>query len=171
MKTKFILSAAAMLAFMAAPVFAQHGHSGGSSGSSSMHGSASSHGDDHSSSGHGSSDSDHASKHDADHSGHNSVADKLASNKNLSTKLQGLLPPGTDLQAAASGFKNLGQFVAAVHVSHNLGIPFDQLKATMIGPPEESLGKAIHALKPAVNAKVETKKAEKEAHQDMEHSS
>jgi hypothetical protein len=41
----------------------------------------------------------------------------------------------------AQGFKNLGQLVAAVHVSHNFYIPFDQLKAKMIGPPTESLGK------------------------------
>ena len=78
------------------------------------------------------------------------------------------MPPGTDLQAAASGFKNLGQFVAAVHVSHNLGIPFDQLKAKMQGPPTESLGKAIHELKPDADAKAQTKTAESEAHQDMD---
>jgi hypothetical protein len=164
MKVKFLLGTAATVAFMASPVFAQHGHGGGMPGgaSSSMHGS------DHSSSDHGRPDSDHVSGHDADHSGHNSVSQKLASNTKLAGKLQGLLPPGTNLQTAASGFKNLGQFVAAVHVSHNLGIPFDQLKAKMLGPPSESLGKAIHDLKPTANAKAETKKAESEAHQDMD---
>jgi hypothetical protein len=171
MKTKLFLSAAAMVAFMAAPVFAQHGHSG-SAASSSMHGSSSTHADDHSSSTHGNSDADHSSGHDdATHSGHNSVSERLASNTKLASKLQSLLPPGTDLQAAAAGFKNLGQFVAAVHVSHNLGIPFDQLKAKMTGPGAESLGKAIHELKPDANTKAETKKAETEAHQDMEHGS
>src|SRR5215813_3064095 len=165
MKSRFLLSAAAMIAFASAPVFAQHGHGGGGQGGSSslsMHGSD----HDHSSSTHGKSD-DHVSGHDS----HGSISQKLASNTKLASKLQSLLPPGTDLNAAAAGFKNLGQFVAAVHVSHNLGIPFDQLKAKMIGPPSESLGKAIHALNPALNAKVETKKAEKEAHQDMEHGS
>jgi hypothetical protein len=49
--------------------------------------------------------------------------------------------------------------VAAVHVSHNLGIPFDQLKAKMIGPPKESLGKAIHALKPAAIQRRKARKA------------
>ena len=166
MKTKFILSAAAMLAFMAAPVFAQHGHGGGSGSSgSSMHGNSSLSANDHSSS------SGKKSGHDSSNSGRSSISQKLAPDTKLAGKLQGLLPPGTDLQAAASGFKNLGQFVAAVHVSHNLGIPFDQLKAKMQGPPSESLGKAIHDLKPAANAKLETKKAEKEAHQDMEHGS
>jgi hypothetical protein len=160
MKAKLFLSAAAMVAFMASPVFAQHGHGGGMGSSASMHGS------DHSSSTHGSS---------GDHSGQgstqSSVSTRLSSNTKLASKLQGLLPPGTDLQTAASGFKNLGQFVAAVHVSHNLGIPFDQLKAKMQGPPTESLGKAIHELKPDADAKAQTKTAESEAHQDMDNDS
>lgn len=169
MKSKLFLAGMAMLAFMAAPVFAQHGHGGGSS--ASMHGSSSMHGDDHASSSHGDNDGDHGSGHDSATSGHSSVSQKLASNTKLASKLQGLLPPGTDLQTAATGFKNLGQFVAAVHVSHNLGIPFDQLKAKMLGPPSMSLGKAIQALQPAANAKTETQKAESEAHQDLEHGS
>jgi hypothetical protein len=96
-----------------------------------------------------------------------SVSEKLTDNTKLANKLQSLLPTGTNLQNAAQGFKNLGQFVAAVHVSHNLGIPFDQLKAKMIGPPKESLGKAIQALKPDANAKTETNKATKQAKQDI----
>jgi hypothetical protein len=165
MKTRLFLSTAAMIAFAAAPVFAQHGHGGGSGGSSSlsMHGSD----HDHSSSTHGKSD-DHDMDHDGSSHGHSSISQKLASNKQLASKLQSLLPPGTDLNAAAAGFKNLGQFVAAVHVSHNLGIPFDQLKSKMIGPPSESLGKAIHDLKPTADAKAELKKAEHEAHQDLD---
>jgi hypothetical protein len=94
-----------------------------------------------------------------------SVSQHLAQNTELSSKLQGLLPAGTNLQTAAGGFKNLGQFVAAVHVSHNLGIPFDQLKAKM--EAGQSLGKAIQDLKPAVNAKDEARKAEKQAKEDV----
>src|SRR5262249_49862424 len=124
MKAKILLGSAAMVAFMAALVFAQHGHGGGRS--SSMHGS------DHSSSAHGKADADHGSGHDANPSGSKSISQKLVANTKLASKLQGLLPPGTNLQTASSGFKNLGQFVAAVHVSHNLGIPFDQLKAKML---------------------------------------
>src|SRR5215475_15952413 len=153
---------------MAASVFAQHGHGGGRS--SSMHGggrSSSMHGGDHSSSAHNKADADHGSGRDANHSGDKSISQKLAANPKLDSKLQSLLPPGTNLQTAASGFKNLGQFVAAVHVSHNLGIPFDQLKAKMVGPPSESLGKAIQALKPDANSKAETKKATGQAKQDM----
>jgi hypothetical protein len=38
----------------------------------------------------------------------------------------------------------------------------------MLGPPSESLGKAIHDLKPTADAKAELKKAEHEAHQDLD---
>jgi hypothetical protein len=162
MKFKFFLSMVALAVFAALPAFAQHGHGGGASGGS--HGSSSMHGND--SGTHGDS-GDHSSKG----SGESSVSTRLTDNTKLASKLQSLLPPGTNLQTAASGFKNLGQFVAAVHVSHNLGIPFDQLKAKMQGPPSMSLGKAIEALKPAANAKAETKKAEGEAKNDMKSSS
>ena len=91
----------------------------------------------------------------------------LTHNTRLASKLQPLLPAGTDLEQASQGFKNLGGFVAAAHVSHNLGIPFDQLKARMIGPPSESLGKAIQALKPEANHKEEAKRGEKEAKDDI----
>src|SRR5215813_12522307 len=70
------------------------------------------------------------------------VSEQLDRNTHLATKLRGLFPLGTDLKQASSGFKNLGQFVAAAHVSHNLGIPFDQLKARMTGNSSVSLGKA-----------------------------
>ena len=80
------------------------------------------------------------------------VGDQLTRNTNLAAHLQKLLP-GVDLKTAASGFKNLGQFVAAAHVSHNLDISFDALKAKMTGAKPESLGKAIHELKPEVSAK------------------
>jgi len=91
----------------------------------------------------------------------------LTHNTHLASKLQSLLPAGTDLEQASQGFKNLGQFVAAVHVSHNLGIPFDQLRARVIGPPSESLGKSIQALKPEANHREEAKRGEKEARDDI----
>ena len=91
----------------------------------------------------------------------------LTQNTQLNSKLQSLLPPGTDTQAAASGFKNLGQFVAAVHVSKNLGIPFDDLKAKMTGSDAVSLGKAIHELQPSVNTKQAAKEANRQAKHDI----
>lgn len=67
--------------------------------------------------------------------------------------LQPPLPAGTSLQAAASGFKNEGQFIAALHLSHNLSIPFSQLKAEMTGAHHDSLGRAVHDLRPELDAK------------------
>jgi len=99
--------------------------------------------------------------------GSKSAGDLLAQNTKLSSRLETLLPEGTNLQDAAGGFKNLGQFVAAVHVSKNLGIPFEDLKAKMTGPDAEKLGKTIHELKPEVNAKAEAKKANNQAKQDI----
>src|SRR5437016_3734593 len=55
---------------------------------------------------------------------------KLQRNTQLAGKLQSRLA-GADVVTAASGFRNLGQFVAAVNVSHNLGIPFADLKTQM----------------------------------------
>ena len=94
----------------------------------------------------------------------------LTQNTQLSSKLGTLLPAGTNVQQAAAGFKNLGQFVAAVHVSKNLGIPFEDLKSKMTGSGSESLGKAIHQLKPDADAKSEAKKAKKQADNDLRES-
>lgn len=96
------------------------------------------------------------------------VADQLTRNEQLTSKLQGILPAGTNVQDAATGFKNLGEFVAAAHVSHNLGIPFTDLKAKMA--TGTSLGDAIHTLKPDVDHNAEAKKAKAEAAKDMKES-
>ena len=89
----------------------------------------------------------------------------LTQNTKLSQSLANLLPPGTNLADASKGFKNLGQFVAAVHVSHNLDIPFAELKSKMASG--ENLGQAIGDLKPDVNAKGEAKKANKQARETL----
>jgi hypothetical protein len=54
-------------------------------------------------------------------------------NPRLESRLLAMLPAGTTIQDASQGFKNWGQFVAAVHVSNNLNIPFADLKARMTG--------------------------------------
>jgi len=100
----------------------------------------------------------------------------LDHNSHLSTKLEGLLglsgPNALQtLKTDASGFKNFGQFIAAVHVSHNLGIPFSALQAKMTGPNAVSLGKAIQELKPDTDAKSEAKKATKQANDEMNETS
>ena len=90
------------------------------------------------------------------------VQEKLTKNTNLAAKLTARLPAGTDLMAASAGFRNLGQFVAAVNVSSNLKIPFDQLKTKMV-TDGQSLGQAIQALKPVASATIEAQHAEYDA--------
>jgi hypothetical protein len=106
----------------------------------------------------------------------NPVAQKLSTKSNLLGKVQRSLGPTTDLNAATAGFKNFGQFVAAVNVSNNLGIKFDDLKAAMTGTTlagtstgksPQSLGQAIQQLKPGVDSTTEVQKAQVEANVEI----
>ena len=90
------------------------------------------------------------------------VQQKLQKNTNLADKLSTRLPKNTDLMAAAEGFKNLGQFVAAVNVSNNLGLDFTELKTRMVDDGM-SLGQAIQDGKKTVDVETEVRKAETEA--------
>jgi hypothetical protein len=91
------------------------------------------------------------------------VQQKLQRNTNLASKLQSRLPAGTDLNTAAAGFKNLGQFVAAVNVSKNLGLDFPTLKTAMV-TDGKSLGQAIQIQKgTTVDATHEAHQAESDA--------
>ena len=106
-------------------------------------------------------------------SGDTNFAARLSNNTSLSSRLQPLLPAGETLQAAAMGFKNQGQFIAALHVSHNLNIPFDQLKSDMTGPKHDSLGAAIHDLRPDLSSKLvknNVKLADNQTKTDVEES-
>lgn len=93
--------------------------------------------------------------------------ERIERNSQLATRLKALLPSGMTVESAAQGFKNEGQFIAALHVSHNLNIPFAQLKTEMTGKDHDSLGQAIHALMPTANAKAEARKADAEAKVDL----
>src|SRR5258708_21938665 len=133
--------------------FAQHGHgSGGSMGPGVGHGSA-----DHGSTNSNSSGSAHGM----------TVNQILSKNTALAGKIQTLT--GMSAQKACAGFKNLGQCVAAAHVSKNLGISFGCMQADMTGkaPAQGStcpagtgsksltLGKSIQALSPNVHQRLE----------------
>jgi hypothetical protein len=96
----------------------------------------------------------------------NPVAAKISATPQLNARITALLPPNMTLAAASAGFKNQGQFIAALHVSHNLGIPFADLQNDMT-TKHMSLGESIHALSTTVNAKHEVKKAETEATADL----
>jgi len=104
--------------------------------------------------------------------------------KNLTAKFQaqGLLPANTDLKSTCQNFKNLDACIAALHVSHNLGLDFNCLKSDVTGVQTSadmsgckgtagtkimSLNSAIRAMKPEANAKAEAKNAEKQAREDL----
>ncbi len=104
----------------------------------------------------------------APHPAHTVVVPKpIASNPALVTRLTPLLPSGMTLANAAAGFKNQGQFIAALHVSRNLNIPFDQLKADMTGARHLSLGQSIQDLRPATDVKSAVKVAETASRADL----
>jgi hypothetical protein len=88
-----------------------------------------------------------------------------AGDPRLAGTLAKLLPAGTDLRAEASGFRTLGDFVAAAHVSNNLAIPFAALKAKIV--KGDSLGEAIQALRPDTDAQIEARKARAMAADDL----
>jgi hypothetical protein len=98
---------------------------------------------------------------------HGTPSDVLSHNTAIAGKIKTLT--GQDAQTACSGFKNMGQCVAAAHVAKNLDIPggFDALKAKVTGSGSVSLGKAIQALAPTADAKAEAKKAKKQADDDL----
>jgi hypothetical protein len=77
----------------------------------------------------------------------------VTQNAELSSHLQPLLPNGTSVANAAAGFEDQGEFISAVHVAHNLNIPFEQLKAQVTGKNSVSLGKAIKNLRPDLDGK------------------
>ena len=91
------------------------------------------------------------------------VQERLQKNTKLAERLEGRLPRGTDLMDAAEGFRNLGQFVAAVNVSNNLRLDFDKLKVAIVDDGK-SLGQAIQFVKTDVeNPTLVARRAESEA--------
>jgi len=96
-----------------------------------------------------------------------SVSNRISSNPRLLAKVQVLLPTGTTLKDDAKGFTNESQFIAALHASKDLGIPFAQIKAEMTGGDHDSLTQAIHELKPSVDAAAAAKTARAEATADI----
>jgi hypothetical protein len=159
----------------ATAALAQHGHSGSAAGSG-MGSTMGSMGHNTGGSDHGNSGSTKATDSGSTHQP--SVNDILTKNPAIGGKIQTLT--GMSASQACTGFKNLGQCVAAAHVSKNLGISFDCLKSDMTGTAPQStscpagtgtksmsLGKAIQTLDPQADHKAESKKGETQAQQDM----
>ena len=91
--------------------------------------------------------------------------ERVSDYKTLAANLSRKLPIGTDVRAAATGFRNLGDFVAAVQVSNNLKIPFADVKARMMNGG--SLGTAIAALRPEVDSQIEARRARADAYEEL----
>ena len=106
-------------------------------------------------------------KASAGHTSTTTTPRALPRNPKLVAKLQGMLPAGLNVDQAATGFRNQGQFIAAVNVSRNLGIPFADLKTSMVNDGL-SLGQSIQRLKPSANAEVETSRATRWANKQLE---
>jgi len=169
---RMIVMIAAAIGFAVAPAFAQHPH-GGAGGS---HGPAMSNGA-----------VDHSNANGSTNGTPSSPTNVLSKNSKLDSKLtstlqsKGLLPAGTDLKDACAGFKNLGQCMAAIHVSHNLDVPFACMRSNMTGTAPAagttcptgtgssklSLGKSIQGLAPKANPKIESKTGTTQADADL----
>ena len=164
-------SAAAAFSIATTPAFAQHGRPAGSMGGTHSSGST------------------HSGSENEANSGSNSGAlsgGALNPNSKLAVNLRELLPTGIRPQDVCANFTHLGPCVAAIHVSHNLGIDINSLvcdmtlkaigsttacpKGTGTGTKEMSLGRAIQALDPDADSKSESKKANEEAKQDIKDS-
>ena len=105
-------------------------------------------------------------------SAHSSTS--VLSNQHLNTSLtaalgrSGVTVPGGNLQTACSGFRNLGECVAAMHVAQNLNVPFADLQSRMTGSGAVSLGKAIKGVGGAgVNVRKQARIANKQSRKDF----
>jgi hypothetical protein len=90
------------------------------------------------------------------------VQKELQGNLVLADGLRGRLPQGTDLSAAAGGFRRLELFVATVHASNNLDIPFSELKRRIVNDGM-TLGQAIQDIRPKSRYWAEARRAEDDA--------
>ena len=179
MKKTYVFVLAVAVALYCAPAFAQHGHApadpSGMGSANSMNGAS-----------HANSNANGANSNSANSSGGAAAATKgktmdqlLTQNTKLSDKISSLT--GESAQQSCTGFKNLGQCVAAAHVSKNLGINFDCLRSDMTGAAPAttsscpagtgsksmSLGKSIQTLSPKTDSKTATKKGQQQANQDL----
>ena len=175
MKRTYILLLTIALALYCAPAFAQHGHGMGGPGGMGMNGMGAAN--------HGNANSNGGNAGGAGATHGKTMDQLLTQNTKLSDKISNLTKQPAQL--ACAGFKNLGQCVAAAHVSKNLGITFDCLKSDMLGTAplkpsscptgtgakSMSLGKSIQALHPAGDSKTESKKGQQQADQDLKDSS
>ena len=78
----------------------------------------------------------------------NALTTKLSKNPQQMARLTGMLPEGMTLDQATTGFRNQGQFIAALNASRNQGVPFADLQQAMT-VDGLSLGQAVKQLRNA----------------------
>jgi hypothetical protein len=88
-----------------------------------------------------------------------------ATGATTNTRVAALVPSGMSPAEACKGFRDLGECSAALHVSQNLNVPFAEVKDKMTSG--QSLGAAIHALKPKADAQREARRALEQALEDL----
>ena len=93
------------------------------------------------------------------------AADTHATAAAGNTRLAALVPAGLTPEDACRGFKDLGECSAALHVAQNLNVSFADLKDRVTSG--QSLGTAIHSLKPKADSKREAQRAEEQAREDL----
>jgi hypothetical protein len=168
-----VLSLAVFL--YATTALAQHGHSGGMGsgmGNSMAHSSANA------------SDPGKSSTN-APPTSSQKISDVLSKNPAIGDKIMALTGDSTGAADACTGFRNIGQCIAAAHVSKNVsGLNFYCMRLAMTGTalpanstitcnlpanfkPGVSLGKAIQTFDPQADSTTETKKAKTETQQDL----
>jgi hypothetical protein len=75
----------------------------------------------------------------------NAISTKISKNPNQLARINGMLPDGMSLEEASAGFRNQGQFIAALNASKNQGVDFVALKEAMT-VDGVSLGQAVRTL-------------------------
>jgi hypothetical protein len=103
--------------------------------------------------------------------GGNLPATRASENPAIAARIQPLLPASMRLREAAAGFRNQAEFLEAVHVSHNLDVPFHGVKEEMAAAHHHSVAEAIQALRPGLSresVKLHVRRAEREAKFDLQ---
>jgi hypothetical protein len=78
--------------------------------------------------------------------GTSAVAAKISHNPEQLARITAMLPAGMTLEQATAGFRNQGQFIAALNASKNQGVVFADLQKAMT-VDGLSLGQAVHKLR------------------------
>lgn len=98
--------------------------------------------------------------------GKDRVAAMMESDSQLSSRVGTLLPAGSNVASAATGFHDENEFISTAQASHNLNLPFEDMKDRVTAG--QSLGDAIHAMKPGMSESEARASAQAANHQALQ---